>query len=85
MKALARRLTKAGCLEHPNLKLNETFYLPETFAESGEFSFPGFRGRKTWLLIRGKGTLRRAGGVREVNFHHFAFPLRLARGLHRAF
>lgn len=85
MKALARRLTNAGCSEHPNPRLEGTFYLPETFAVGGKLSFPGFRGRKTWLLIRGKVTFRRAGGKREVNFHQFAFRLRLARGLDRAF
>jgi hypothetical protein len=85
MKALSRRLTKAGCLQHPNPKLKETFFLPETFVEGGKLSFRGFRGKKTWLLIRGRVTFRRAGGVREVNFHHFAFRLRLARGLDKAF
>jgi hypothetical protein len=85
MKALARRLTKGGCLEHPNPKLRETFFLPETFVESGKLSFTGFRGKKTWLLIRGRVTFRRAAGVREVNFHHFAFRLRLARGVGKAF
>ncbi len=85
MKALARRLTKGGCLEHPNPKLKETFFLPETFVQGGKLSFTGFRGKKTWLLIRGRVTFRRAAGVREVNFHHFAFRLRLARGLDKAF
>lgn len=85
MKALSRRLTKAGCLAHPNPKLQETFYLPETFIAGGKLSFPGFRGKKTWLLIRGKVTFRRAGGLRELNFHHFAFRLRLARGLDKGF
>lgn len=85
MKALARRLTKAGCLVHPNPKLKETFFLPETFVEGGKLSFAGFRGRKTWLLIRGRVTFRRVGGVRELNYHHFAFRLRLARGLDGAF
>jgi hypothetical protein len=85
MKALSRRLTKAGCLQHPNPKLKETFFLPETFVEGGKLSFRGFRGKKTWLLIRGRVTFRSAGGVREVNFHHFAFRLRLARGLDKAF
>lgn len=85
MKALARRLTKAGCLEHPNPKLKETFFLPESFAEGGKLSFPGFGGKKTWLLIRGRVTFRRAGGLRELNFHHFAFRLRLARGLDKGF
>ena len=85
MKALTRRLTKAGCLEHPNPKLKETFYLPGTFVEGGKLSFTGFRRKKTWLLIRGRVTFRRAAGVREANFHHFAFRLRLARGLDKAF
>ena len=85
MRALARRLTKGGCLEHPNPKLKETFFLPETFVEGGKLSFTGFRGKKTWLLIRGRVTFRRAAGVREVNFHHFAFRLRFARGLDKAF
>lgn len=85
MKALSRRLTKAGFLAHPNPKLQETFFLPETFIEGGKLSFPGFRGKKTWLLIRGKVTFRRAGGLRELNFHHFAFRLRLARGLDKGF
>ncbi len=85
MKALSRRLTKGGCLEHPNPKLKETFFLPETFVQGGKLSFTGYLGKKTWLLIRGKVTFRRAAGVREVNFHHFAFRLRLARGLGKAF
>jgi len=34
MKALARRLTKADCLEHPNPKLKEMFYLPGTQSSS---------------------------------------------------
>ena len=85
MKALSRRLTKAGCLEHPNPKLKETFFLPESFSKDGKLSFSGFRGRKTWLLIRGRVTFRRAAGLREVNFHHFAFRLRLARGLGKEF
>jgi hypothetical protein len=85
MKALARRLAKGGCLEHPNPKLKETFFLPETFVQGGKLSFIGYRGKKTWLLIRGRVTFRRAAGIREVNFHHFAFRLRLARGLDRAF
>ena len=85
MKVLARRLTKGGCLEHPNPKLKETFFLPETFAQGGKLFFTGYRGKKTWLLIRGRVTFQRAAGIREVNFHHFAFRLRLARGLDSAF
>lgn len=85
MKALARRLTMAGCLEHPNPKLKETFFLPETFSGDGKLWFPGFREKKTWLRIRGRVTFRCVGGSRELNFHHFAFRLRLARGLDKGF
>ena len=85
MKVLARRLTKANCLNHPNPKLKGTFFLPETFIEGGKLSFKGYRGKKTWLLIRGRVTFQRAGGIREVNYHHFAFRLRLARGLDKSF
>jgi hypothetical protein len=85
MKGLAGRLMRGGCVQHPNRRLKETFYLPETFIQGGKLSFTGFRGKKTWLLIRGRVTFRRAAGVREINFHHFAFRLRLARGLDKDF
>lgn len=85
LKVLSRRLIKAGCLEHPNPKLIGTFYLPENFAERGKLIFEGFKGKKTWLLIRGRVTFHRGAGIREVNYHHFAFRLRLARGLDQSF
>ncbi|GEM_PF-4139502 len=85
MKALSRRLLRSGCLQHPNPKLTETFFLPERYLDNEKLYFVGFRGRKTWLQIRGRVTFRRAAGVREVNYHHFAFRLRLARGLDKAF
>lgn len=82
-KTLGRRLLKAGCHEHP--KQPGIYYLPSHFTEDGKLWFPGYWGKRTWLLIRGRVTFRRAGGRREVNFHHFAFRLRLARGLDRGF
>lgn len=85
IKALARRLTKGGCLVHPNPKLRETFFLPATFTKDGWLHYNGFRGKENRLLIRGRVTFRRAAGIREVNFHHFAFRLRLARGLDKSF
>lgn len=85
MKTLAKRLVNAGCLEHQNSKLKNTFYLPENFTEDGKLSFQGFRAKKTWLQIRGKVTFKQASGVREQNFHHFGFSLKLARGLDKNF
>lgn len=82
-KVLGRRLVKAGCHEHP--KQAGIYFLPANFTEDGKLWFPGYRGKRTWLLIRGRVTFRKAGGVSELNFHHFAFRLRLARGLDRSF
>lgn len=84
IEALSRRLKIAGCLPHPNEKLAGTFYVPASFTENGKLSFNGFRGKKTWLLIQGKVTFHR-GSDREVNYHNFAFRLRLARGLNGPF
>jgi hypothetical protein len=85
LKALARRVIQAGCLKHPNAKLQGTFYLPENFAEDGQLVFTGMEGKKVHLPIREKVAFRRAAGVMEINFHHFAFRLRLARGLDQSF
>ncbi|MFN2507848.1 MAG: DNA-processing protein DprA [Chthoniobacterales bacterium] len=85
MKVLSRRLTAAGCLSHPNPRLSETFFLPESFRPNGKLQFTNFRGKKTWVQIRGKVTFRRSLGARELNYHHFAFRIRLAHGLDKAF
>jgi predicted Rossmann fold nucleotide-binding protein DprA/Smf involved in DNA uptake len=84
MKVLARRLTRGGFHVHPNPKFTSTFYLPEDYTENGKITFNGFKGKKTWLQIRGRVAFRR-GSAREVNFHNFAFRLRLARGLDQGF
>jgi len=83
VRVLGRRLVKAGCSEHPTQV--GYYYLPSNFTKDGKLWFPGYRGKQTWLLIRGRVTFRRAGGSRELNFHHFAFRLRLARGLDKFF
>lgn len=83
VRVLGRRLVKAGCGEHPTQV--GYYYLPSNFTKDGKLWFPGYRGKQTWLLIRGCVTFRRAGGLRELNFHHFAFRLRLARGLDKFF
>jgi hypothetical protein len=85
LKALGRRLLKAGCLKHPGPGMKETFFLPEMFAEGAQLESLGFGGKKIRIPIRGKVAFRRAGGVTEVNFHYFAFRLRLARGLDQDF
>lgn len=80
LKALARRLIKAGCSRHSDPKLKDIFFLPKNFADAGQLSFASFEGKKLKLPIREKVSFRRLG-VTEVNFHHFAFRLRLTRGL----
>lgn len=85
MRALTRRLINAGCLKHPDPMLPETFYLPETFAEDGELEYTGFEGKKLYIPIRDKVSFRRVAGITEVNFHNFAFRIRVARGLNHAF
>lgn len=85
LKALGRRLVKAGCLKHPGAGMKETFFLPEMIAEGAQLESLGFGGKKIRIPIRGKVAFRRSGGVTEVNFHYFAFRLRLARGLDQDF
>ncbi len=85
LKALGRRLIKGGCSRHPDPRFNETFFLPEAFVEGGQLPFNSFEGKKVTMPIRGKVSFRRTGGVTELDFHHFAFRLRVARGLDQAF
>lgn len=84
-RALARRLLNAGCLRDPNLDLKETFYLPTKFSGDGQVTFTSFEGRQVSIAIRNKVAFRRIGGVTETDFHHFAFRVRLARGLDENF
>ena len=85
LKALGRRLVKAGCLKHPGPGMKETFFLPEMIAEGAQLESLGFGGKKIRIPIRGRVAFRRSGGVTEVNFHYFAFRLKLARGLDQDF
>lgn len=85
LATLERKLRAAGCHDHPNVRLRGTFYLPSSFSADGKLTFIGFTGRKTWLLIKGRVTFRRGATARETNFHHFAFRIRLARGLGPSF
>jgi hypothetical protein len=84
-KALVRRLLNAGCLRDPDPDLEETFFLPEKFSEEGHLTFTSFEGKPISLPIRNKVAFRRVGGVTETDFHHFAFRIRLARGLDQGF
>ena len=85
LKALKRRLLRAGCLKHPHPRFKETYYLPENFARDGQLVFTGLDGKRNQLPIRNKITFRRSAGVAEVNFHYFAFRIQLARGLDKDF
>jgi hypothetical protein len=85
LKALTRRLAKASCMAHPSPAFRETYFLPETFSENGNLEFRGFEGKKIAMPIRSKITFRRTGGEIESDFNHFAFRLRMARGLDEAF
>lgn len=76
-------LLRKKCRMHPNTP--GIFYLPEDFTEDGILRFCDFRGKKTWLKIRGKATFWRPGVPKELNFHHFAFRLKLGRGLDKSF
>ena len=76
-------LLRAGCQAHP--KRPRIFYLPTTFTEDGQLHFKNFRGKRTWLKIRGKATFWRPGKPSEINFHHFAFQIKLGRGLDASF
>jgi hypothetical protein len=76
-------LLRAGCQLHP--KRQGIFYLPTDFTEDGQLHFKNFRGKRTWLKIRGKATFWRQDKPSEVNFHHFAFQIKLGRGLDASF
>lgn len=83
VRAIEVMLLRAGCRMHP--KRPHIFYLPEDFTQDGRLTFVDFRGKKTWLKIRGKATFWRPGKPSEVNFHHFAFQIKLGRGLDASF
>jgi TIR domain-containing protein len=76
-------LLRARCQLHP--KRPGIFYLPADFTEDGQLHFNNFRGKRTWLKIRGKATFWRPGKPSEINFHHFAFQIKLGRGLDTSF
>lgn len=83
VRSLKVRLLSAGCCIHP--KRDQTIYLPENFTEDGWLRFPDFRGKNSRLKIRGKATFKRVGKPPEINHHHFAFRLRLGKGLDKSF
>jgi len=83
LRTLSVRLQRAGCLTHP--KQPNTFYLPSTFTADGLLRFIDYRGKRTWLKIRGTTAFLRPGKPREQNYHHFAFRLMLGRGIDNHF
>jgi len=82
IQILQKRLLRAGFKSHPKQKA--VLYLTEEFAEGAKLRFLGFNGKRTWIKIRGKATFFRVGHPKEINFHHYALRLRLARGLDRS-
>lgn len=82
IQILQKRLLRAGFKSHP--KQTSVLYLTEEFAEGGKLRFIGFSGKRTWIKIRGKATFFRVGHPKEINFHHYALRLQLARGLDRS-
>ena len=83
VRSLKVRLLSAGGCIHP--KRDQTIYLPENFTKDGWIRFPDFRGKNSRLKIRGKATFKRVGKPPEINHHHFAFRLRLGKGLDKSF
>jgi hypothetical protein len=83
VRAIRARLINAGCCTHPERK--QTIFLPENFTRDGWLRFTGWDGAPARLKIRGKATLRQFRKPPETNFHHFAFRLRLGRGLDQYF
>ena len=83
IRSLKANLVNAGCCVHP--KRNQTIYLPATFTEDGWLRFKDFRGKPARLRIRGKATFKSFGKPPELNHHHFAFRLRIGRGLDEFF
>jgi hypothetical protein len=83
MRVLGRRLLDARLRRHA--KRDDIYFAPADFTQDGKLHFPSYTGKNTWLKIRGNVTFRKSGGQSELNFHHFAFRLTLARGLDRFF
>ncbi len=83
VRSLKVRLLSADCCVHP--KRDQTIYLPENFTQDGWLRFLDFRGKASRLKIRGKATFKRPGKPPEINHHHFAFRLRLGKGLDKSF
>ena len=83
VRSLKASLVAARCCVHP--KRNQTIYLPQDFTPDGWLKFKDFRGNSARLKIRGKATFKSFGRPPELNHHHFAFRLRVGRGLDEFF
>ena len=79
LKEVRRRALKMGFTPHP--KRDDVFYLSEEFSSDGKLHFTGIHRKMTWLKIKGRASYITLGKPREVNFHHFAVSIRLARGI----
>lgn len=83
VRTIQTRLIAIGCRTHP--KQRGVFYLPAEFTSDGLLRYTDYKGKRTWLKIRGTASFVRPGKPRERNFHHFAFRLTIGRGLDEHF
>lgn len=79
LKALDVRLVAAGVKRHPTLA--RTYFLDEHFTSDGRLHFRQYEGKKTWLKIKGRIKFWRSAGKSEINYHHFAFKVGIAKNL----
>ncbi|HET6218578.1 MAG TPA: toll/interleukin-1 receptor domain-containing protein [Acidobacteriaceae bacterium] len=81
LRIVRKQITDLGFLPHP--KRDDVFYLPESYSTDGKLHFEGISRKQTWLKIKGKASFITPGKPREINFHHFAISVRVARGIDR--
>lgn len=79
IKALDVRLIAAGAKRHPTLA--RTYFLDEHFTADGRLHFHQYEGKRTWLKIKGRIKFWRPAGRSQINYHHFAFKVGIAKNL----
>jgi TIR domain-containing protein len=77
-RTVAIRLEQIGVRIIDEAKL---CWIPPNFTPDGKLHFVSFRNKKTWMVIKGRATLARSDGTREICFHYVAVRLRIRRGI----
>jgi hypothetical protein len=77
-RTVAIRLEQIGVRVIDEAKL---CWIPPNFTPDGKLHFVSFRNKKTWMAIKGRATLARSDGTREICFHYVAVRLRIRRGI----